>query len=578
MTRGNQQGQASIFVLALIGVVLVSTIFLYQSGRITSEKMQLQNAADAAAFGASTLEARSLNFAAYTNRAMVANEVAIGQMVGMLSFVDEIKTSGEYMDTYAGILELSTAWLFALVGVGDVIEGMISAIVAMLEEIGSTLTEVGTAAENAIKVVAAPMIRGLSIVNTVYSVSQNVYHGATIVLVTTNIFQSMEDNVPGTTDFDLLNLFDADKPGAQLSDLGVLALVGHIPSYWQGYTKRYTPSDQGTGAENEGMQRLAATIREARDPFSSGGPAVWDKDIFNRNYLFGNRNWEFGFGFDKNIHVGKLHFGHLKFYTGLDSKGGSEVRYKSDNYVWSGLDTSVLEAQLKIWKYSIHLPLPTGGGGYQATSPSGGVAGGNGLGGTLTALDMPPKLGEYGTPKAYGSAGSPSGRLPAWEGASAELNKNALKGSYSGLQPYRDMANMDDKDPLYALPFTSPFFLVGVIRRYSDIHRTGPQFAGNLDLVAENTDIDRVGVIAKSEVYFNRPTDLTYFLRNPNKKEKPNVFSPFWQARLAKTSDLDRFLSMAIQHQKIWLAKHDAEKIPGLESLKAELEKILKLF
>ena len=98
MKSVNQSGQASVFVIALIGIVLVSTIFLYQSGRLTSEKMQLQNAADAAAFGASTLEARSLNFAAYTNRAMVANEVAVGQMVGMLSFVDELKTTGEYIE------------------------------------------------------------------------------------------------------------------------------------------------------------------------------------------------------------------------------------------------------------------------------------------------------------------------------------------------------------------------------------------------------------------------------------------------------------------------------------------------
>ena len=123
-------------MLALIGIVLISTIFLYQSGRLTSEKMQLQNAADAAAFGASTLEARSLNFAAYTNRAMVANEVAVGQMVGILSFADELKTTGEYLDTYAGILEASTAWLFAIITVGDVIEGIISTIVVFMEDIG----------------------------------------------------------------------------------------------------------------------------------------------------------------------------------------------------------------------------------------------------------------------------------------------------------------------------------------------------------------------------------------------------------------------------------------------------------
>ena len=208
----DQKGQASVFVLALIGVVLISAIFLYQSGRLTSEKMQLQNAADAAAFGASTLEARSLNFAAYTNRAMAANEVAVGQMVGMLSFVDELKTTGEYIDEYAGILEAATAWLFAVLVVVDVIEGIISTIVGILEDIGTTITEVGEEAEQAMAAIAAPVVRGLSIINSVYSVSQTAYHGATIVLVTTNILSSIEDNVPGTTPFTLLNLFSFQMP------------------------------------------------------------------------------------------------------------------------------------------------------------------------------------------------------------------------------------------------------------------------------------------------------------------------------------------------------------------------------
>ena len=96
---------------------------------------------------------------------------------------------------------------------------------------------------------------------------------------------------------------------------------------------------------------------------------------------------------------------------------------------------------------------------------------------------------------------------------------------------------------------------VGVIRKMDDITKTSskyesneaPHFAGKLNLYAddENTIVDRLGAIAKSEVYFDRPTDLSYFLRNDQKKEKPNVFSPFWQARLVKTSDTDRLIAMA---------------------------------
>lgn len=756
ITSNKQTGQASVFVLALIGVVLLCGIFLYQSGRLTSEKMQLQNAADAAAFGAATLEARSLNFTAYTNRAMVANEVAIGQMVGLLSFVDELKSTGEYIDGYAAILEGIGAIFLLIPVAGEVIEGVITEIVGTLEEIGSTITEVGEEAEKVMQAVLSPVIFGMSSINFVYSWTQEIYHWATIILVTTNIFQCLEDNVPGTSKFTPLNMFAPNKPGAHLSDLGILALVGHIPSYvglaniptflgdlpdFNGYTKRYTPATQkkkkkktekekeeeekdqelltkyqrlvqkdqeaidkdatlikadkkkvkgdlkkaaldgvklaqevkkcarlkktwekdksqenkenydacedrmnthylplqardqaalktdrkkqqdhqaklkkdqaslaehkkqlknererqveeekkeeeeekkeggGEKEENEGMQRMAATIREARDPFSSGGPPVWDKNIFNLPFKFGNRDWKFGFGFDKDLSLGPIHLGELGFFMGLDSNGGSELRYKNNNYVWSAVDTSLLETVFTFGSHKIGVGAPIGGGGYQATGKSGGSEDGEGLGNMLTVLDMPPTLGYYGDPKTYGSAGYPFDRWTAWEGAATEMEENVME-SYGGLRPYRDMADaVAEKKRLEAFPWTAPFFLVGVIRKFDDINKTGPQFSGNLDLLEENPDIDRVGAIAKAELYFNRPLDLNYFLRRDKKQENPNVFSPFWQARLAKTSDWERFLAIAVQHKKIWATKGEKKSvIDGLDTLGKDLKKILDLF
>lgn len=532
--------------------------------------MQLQNAADAAAFGASTLEARSLNFAAYTNRAMVANEVAIGQLVGLLSMVDEFKTSGEYIDVYIAILEAAAAASLLIPVVGEIIEGIVNSIVSALEGISSALTEVSETLLKIMEPIASPAIRGLSIVNQVYSVSQTVYHGATIVLVTTNIFKSLEDNVPGTS-FNPLDFFKKDKPGAQLSPMGIVALAGHLPSYWQGYTKRYVTKEK---KENEGMGRMAATVRDARDPFSSGGGPIRDKNIYGFDIDYYNRSWEFGFGFDLKL---------LKFFFGLNSKGGSEIRYKDKGYVWSALDTAVVGAELKILGLPIDLDLPIGGGGYQAAGKSSGSGGdkddeeGGGSNG-LTVLDMVPDLAYYGSPKAYGEAGYPYSRLIPWGTAAVELQENQLKGNpYAGLQPYRDMAKMDDKKSGYSLPFIAPYFLVGVTRAMKDITDKGPQFAGQLDLIKDDNNkiVDRLGVIAKSEVYFSRPEDLSYFARKDKKKEKPNVFSPFWQARLAETNNIDRFLALAVQQHTIWLPGKVKEDIPGLEAIVKALEDLL---
>lgn len=83
-----QRGQALVlflgFAAALIGIMLVS----FNSGQVTNAKMRAMNAADAAAYSGAVWQARSLNFQAYMNRAIVVNEVTIAQSVSLRSWVD----------------------------------------------------------------------------------------------------------------------------------------------------------------------------------------------------------------------------------------------------------------------------------------------------------------------------------------------------------------------------------------------------------------------------------------------------------------------------------------------------------
>jgi hypothetical protein len=82
----HQSGQALIFGLfALIGG-LAALFFLFNTGQLTAEKTKLVNAADAVAYSAGVMHARALNFDAYTNRALMANEVMIAQAVSMASW------------------------------------------------------------------------------------------------------------------------------------------------------------------------------------------------------------------------------------------------------------------------------------------------------------------------------------------------------------------------------------------------------------------------------------------------------------------------------------------------------------
>lgn len=91
-----QRGQAMIFGLLFMAVVVMSMLILFNQGQLVKNRVQLENAADAAAYSQAKLAARNMNFVAYTNRAMIANEVSIGQMVSLLSWAKHYKNSTVY--------------------------------------------------------------------------------------------------------------------------------------------------------------------------------------------------------------------------------------------------------------------------------------------------------------------------------------------------------------------------------------------------------------------------------------------------------------------------------------------------
>lgn len=74
---------------------LAGTYFLFNTGQVVTEKNRLVTTADAVAYGAGVMQARALNFDAYGNRALVANEVLIAQLVSLSSWSQYVKTHAE---------------------------------------------------------------------------------------------------------------------------------------------------------------------------------------------------------------------------------------------------------------------------------------------------------------------------------------------------------------------------------------------------------------------------------------------------------------------------------------------------
>ncbi|RDK01962.1 pilus assembly protein TadG-related protein [Paraburkholderia lacunae] len=83
-------GQALVPALIFLLVGCIGLYVAFNSFQMTSAKIKLQNTADAAAYSAAVLQARDYNFSAYTNRAMVANQVTAAQVVALKSWIDEL--------------------------------------------------------------------------------------------------------------------------------------------------------------------------------------------------------------------------------------------------------------------------------------------------------------------------------------------------------------------------------------------------------------------------------------------------------------------------------------------------------
>ena len=270
------RGQAVVLGM-LFGVVLVlAALSLYRTGRLTSDKMALQNAADATAYSVSVVEARDLNFAAYTNRAIVANEVAIGQSIGMASWAYHWDSIGDFLNAYNSYLTGPTLTISN----------------AILPPMATVFKVSGSLFETMMRGYATAMTAVNTNVNMGYSIAQQIYHLATVINSLGLMNEMLEANAP-------------DEAG--LSNYGVLMLMAHLASYGglpvpvtEKFTESYDPGEKADVADFQandtdaagdavGFGRLGAIIMHSGDPFTKGYHNPPDHEDYT------GRGWEINF-------------------------------------------------------------------------------------------------------------------------------------------------------------------------------------------------------------------------------------------------------------------------------------------
>ena len=101
--RQRQSGQVLLLALLLAMVGAFLLLALFSGGQALATRERLVASADAAALSAATWRARMLNTVAYTNRAIVAQEVALAQAATLASWARHFEALSNHADTLASL-------------------------------------------------------------------------------------------------------------------------------------------------------------------------------------------------------------------------------------------------------------------------------------------------------------------------------------------------------------------------------------------------------------------------------------------------------------------------------------------
>ncbi|TCS37550.1 putative Flp pilus-assembly TadE/G-like protein [Paucimonas lemoignei] len=518
-----QRGQALVFSLVTVVIILLVMVSMYTMGQQSINKMRLQNAADAAAYSAVQAEARDYNFSAYTNRAVIANQVAVAQVVGLTSWAKG------YAATYNG----PSSW------VPQVLSGLGGPLAKIFWDTPVKAYKPASKAFGKAMETAGPIaVKLLDVLIDVLNAAQMVYHYGTALTVAQTIGLSpaaVIDKLPGV-DVDSLgvvkdllsfneayNVIKLNDKDADLSTPGMAAAIVHL-AQWFMFTSQKDPNVLNKdGAQAD---RMAQVTKNSLDGFSKnrntegGGPG----NIFPAESMYLTP-----FVVDPTRLIPYQNGALLMM---LWHRGGTELKkVGAAKKTWSAMDGTGFFGAAIFWISILGIPipipiiipfLPMGWGAAQAGQSSNLLATNN--------FDTEPSDaygGIYNNPMTAGAAG-----IQAGKGAGSTMDSKA------GLRKYFDVKN-DTKPNLQGPP------LVLEIEKADTNIPTSNKISGGQLTLQNGTRSGYMRSLSKAEVYFSRPKKL--FARGDGKTELASLYSPYWQARLAPNSFLEQYASMSYQ-------------------------------
>ncbi|QDQ29036.1 hypothetical protein FNU76_23290 [Chitinimonas arctica] len=555
-----QSGQALVFSLITLAVVILVLLSTFNVGQQTLGKMRLQNAADAAVYSAVQAQARDYNFSAYTNRAMVANEVATAQVVGLTSW------SRNFNKTYTSEFTWVPRMLTALGG------PLANWMWNTPWNLNKNISKGFQSAMNASGPVLAKLLDGI---NLALDTAQLVYHYGTALTMAQTLGMNLVDPGGGTGLLDKLgmdtsfmagtavgdmltldprhNILQMNDPEASLTVGGWAATAVSLYN-WLRFTERKDPNtkpaaskfgdcaEKGCGSATDATpDRFAQVTMNSLDDFSrdrstrngwyDGAPEVFyitpnpfvidpTRFIPYQNGAFLMWLWHRGGTELKSVTAGGSTKGHSKkTWTALDATG-----FTGAAIFW----ISILGIPIPI---PIVIPtMPMGWGSAQAGVQISGA-------GALATNN------NFSTPADEAYGGVYNGFMTAMPAQRQRPQGAGTTLGGQGLRPYFDIRD-PSKDNL-----VGPTLLIEVERKASTVPSSNKFSGGRFSMVNGNPGgDDSMRALASAQAYFARPNKLRAdWKREDNKVELGSLYNPYWQTRLAPNSFLEKYASMMLQ-------------------------------
>jgi len=511
----NQKGYTSLFIIGLFAALALAMFSLYDVGQIASSKQKNQNTADAVAYSTVNLVTRDMNFIAYTNRAMATNQVAIGQMVALSSWIHMADITADNFDKVASYIQ-------RIPYVGTVIGGIMRIFTYALKTITDIFQPlIDTAGKGFI-----PIQDGI---NTILSSLQQAYHYVAMI----NAAQVYEDVA-------LKNDPDIERGLAYNG-----TRIGTVLNTFQEKFDSYAPtSTRRSSKARERFNEFAGVVKDSRDRFNP-----------QRKYRYWEaRLWPLRFHFNRA--------GGTDFYRKNDNRGNWR-------WSWTAMDThSFWFGTWSFWDgWEDREVIPLGWGAAHAKQRN--LSGGNRFNyywerSADRRQNQWYHNGNYSnrarTDREWGDAWR--NRRSAWgiyrNSSFSGNNRRDIDNNLArtqGLQTFHDFKEntLTDIGPDMVVMITKSR---NKIRTLQTMEETNNNYTRSERFKIEsegNLPREQIFALAKAETYFSRPQESASRNRSwqikwgraDGNREYGNLYNPFWATRLTELSTGEKALATA---------------------------------